>query len=816
MKKHPLATLVTIASAYFAIGVAGFIFMLLANAGPAAVIIYALSVCLTIFVALMAFFGSRRNAFRMSDLQDKFKRKNLLEKKLVSSEDIALNYMPLGMIIYDEAYQIVWANHAAKDFFSNVLIDRKIAVVHEELAKHVETRETRFILDIYDKAYDIYHYPNNRCIYLFEVTERETAKRKLEERKSVLGVMSLDNFNEATSNLDVQDKSNLQGKFLGAIDTWCKNRHIFFVNLRPEKSVIYLTLGQLHELMSEEFQILDTVNEIANQNEVRISLSIGLACYEDEMFDQLGEFAEEALKLAQGRGGDQVVVNIENQPLKFFGGKSNTVEKRTKIIAKINSRAISEFIQKHEKVLIMPHKSTDIDALGASIGLLQMALAQKKDARIVLDFDGIDQTCQKVMNMLSREYVKLMEYFIEPEDALNEITPETLLFVVDHHSPTQSNAPKLLEHTKYLIVIDHHRRIDNLLSDVMLTYMEPYASSSVELVIEMVELYNHEVDIDPFEATIMLAGMMIDTNNFTYRTGVRTFEAAALLKRYGADPFKARLILRESLDHIKTKSNLVNRAKIINNRFAIAMLPPENQTDRVQLARTADELLEIDNIVGAFAIGDIGNDTIAISARSVDKFNVQMIMEQFGGGGHLNNAAAQVENGDVVDIAKKIETILETTFKEELTMKIILVKDVRGKGKRNDIIEVASGYGNYLLSSKQAIDASPANLRALEEEKAKQERLSELELEEAQKMKEEIENSPIKIFVKIGESGKLFGAVSSKQIADEYKREYNIDLDKRKIVLDNNIHSLGVFKVPVKLHKDVTANISLQVLEEEA
>ncbi len=246
------------------------------------------------------------------------------------------------------------------------------------------------------------------------------------------------------------------------------------------------------------------------------------------------------------------------------------------------------------------------------------------------------------------------------------------------------------------------------------------------------------------------------------------------------------------------------------------MLPPENQTDRVQLARTADELLEIDNIVGAFAIGDIGNDTIAISARSVDKFNVQMIMEQFGGGGHLNNAAAQVENGDVVDIAKKIETILETTFKEALTMKIILVKDVRGKGKKNDIIEVASGYGNYLLSSKQAIDASPANLRALEEEKAKQERLSELELEEAQKMKEEIENSPIKIYVKIGESGKLFGAVSSKQIADEYKREYNIDLDKRKIVLDNNIHSLGVFKVPVKLHKDVTANISLQVLEEEA
>ncbi len=813
MRKRSLLFISLLSVVYLGLAIVGFIYVL-KNLEVIFWIIYLVLVLLIGIVSLIAFFGNRRISFRMRDLQEKYRNKNLLERRLQNSEDIALNYLPVGMIIYDDNMQIVWANHAAKEYFSNVLIDRKLTLVHEQLAKNIEKREGKFVLGIYGKDYEVIHYPKNKCVYLFEVTEREATKRRNRDNSGVIGIMSLDNFSEATQNLDFQDKANLQGKFLGAIDTWCKKYHIYFVNLRPEKSVIYFTRSQLDQLMAEEFQILEVINEIANQNEVRVTLSIGIAAYEENL-DQLGVLAEEALKLALARGGDQVVVNLENQPLKFFGGKSNTVEKRTKITARINARAISDYIEDHPKVFIMPHKSTDVDALGASIGVLEMALSQKRDARIVLDFDNIDQTCQKVINMLNREYVKLMEYFIDPDDALDEINHDSLLFVVDHHSPLQSNAPKLIEKTKNLIVIDHHRRVDNLLTDVKLTYMEPYASSSVELVIELVELYSHEVTIDPFEATIMLAGMMIDTNNFTYRTGIRTFEAAAMLKRFGADPFKARLILRESLDHIKTKSNLINQAQIINNSFAIAKLPAESQTDRVQLAKTADELLEIDNIIAAFAIGNIGNETIAISARSIDKFNVSLIMEQFGGGGHLNNAAAQVEKSSVDEIAKTIEKTLETMFKEELTMKVILIKDVKGKGKKGEIVEVASGYGNYLLSSKQAIEASNANIKALEEEKAKLDKAFAQEIEEARKLKTQIEANPLKIYVKIGESGKLFGAVSSKQIADEYKKQHNIDLDKRKILLENNIHSLGVCDVPIRLHKDVSATIHLQVLEEE-
>jgi cyclic-di-AMP phosphodiesterase len=769
----------------------------------------------SIFIGIFSnrLFGKQR-VFKIKLLEDKLRDVNVLQKRLKNSEDVALNYLPVGMLLYDPSFQIIWANNAAKDYFSNLLVDRNVALVHENLAVLIEKKETNFIINVYGKEYDCIHYPKNRAVYLFEVTEREEMKVRYRDHISVIGVISLDNFEEATQNFDFQLKSSIQGKFLGAIATWAKKYNVYLVNIRAEKSLLFMNRLQLEQIMKDEFTLLEKITGVSNETEVRVTISIGVACADSNQ-QEVGELADDALQLALGRGGDQAVVNIENEPLRFFGGKTNTIEKRTKITARINSRIIGDLILKHPKTYIMPHKFTDIDALGAAVGLLHLALVQGKNARIILDFDQIDQTCSKVVNMLNREYIKLMEYFMDPDFALENIEADDLLIVVDHHAPVQSIEPKLFEKTKNIVIVDHHRRMEGVLTDVLLSYIEPYASSSVELVTELIELFNVEIEIDSFEATMMLAGMMIDTNNFTYRTGVRTFEAAALLKRYGADPFKARLILRESLDDIKTKSNLVNQAQIVANHFAITTLSPEIVTERVRLAKTADELLEIDNIVAAFAIGNIGNDQIAISGRSVDKFNVQIIMEQFGGGGHLNNAAAQVLNGSIPDIVAKLETILKTSYKEEINMKVILTKDVKGKGKKGEIIDVATGYGNFLLTTKQALEATSGNLKSLEEEKAKVEKDAKVELDSAKKLKQDIEDHPIKLYVKIGESGKLFGAVSTKQIAEEYKKAHNIDIDKRKIVLEDNIHSLGVYRVPVKMHKDVVATINLQIIEEK-
>lgn len=751
---------------------------------------------------------------RTADLENKIRELTSLNKRKLNSEDIALNYLPVGIVLYDETYNIVFANQQAKDMFSNILVGRQIGVINKELQENVEQRQGKFIVDIYDKKFDVVHYPRNNTLYFFEVTDREEAKQKFFDYTSVVGMFSLDNFNDSTSDLDFQFKSAIQGLLLGAIDTWCKENDIMFVNIRPEKSMLLMNRKQLKKIMEDDFPILNSISEISKNNEVRVTMSIGIASFEGNM-DELGEAADEALKLAIDRGGDQVVVNYKNQPLRIFGGKNNTVEKRSKVTAKVNSRAIEDFFDTYDKVFIIPHIGTDVDAFGASIGLLEMALTKKKDAKIVLDFDNIDQTCQKVVNMLNREYIKLLEYIIDSEDAADEVDYNSLLIVVDHHSPTQSCAPDLIGKTKHIIVIDHHRRMDNLFTDVLLTYIEPYASSSVELVTELIDLFAKNVEIDPFEATIMLTGMMIDTNNFSYRTGSRTFEAAARLNKFGADPFKAKLILRESLDDIKTKSNLVKQVRIIKTHFAMTFSDEENVTDRVQLAKTADELLDIDDIIAAFAVGHIDENTVAISARSVNDFNVSVLMERFGGGGHLNNAAAQVKNTSVHEIVEQIENIIVETFEEDTVMKVILIKDIKGKGKKGDVIEVATGYGNYLLTSNHAISANNANIKALEAEKQKQKLEADKELKNALELKEKIEQSPIKLYVKIGESGKLFGSINTRQIAEELKKSYKISVDKRKIVLEDNIHSLGMYDVKIKLHPDVVATISIQVLEQE-
>lgn len=809
-----LRTQVIIISLTYVVLIAFGILFIRPKLGDQYFLFYLILILLVLVAHLVQYFLSKNKRSRISDLEKRIRELNAMNKYKVNSEDIALNYLPVGIVLYDDAYSITYANSQAKDYFSNVLVGRTLQFISKELSENISRRIGKFILGVYDKKFDIIHYPKNRTIYLFEVTDRELTKDKYQSNIDAIGVLKLDNLNDATQNLDFQDKANIQGLLLGAIDSWCSKQNIYFNNLRPEKTIIFLNKYQLDELMKEKFQIMNTISDISQNNDLRITLSIGIACFEGNA-KELGEASEEALNLAEERGGDQTVVNLKNQPLKFYGGKTNTAEKRSKITAKVNSKALEDFIETSKDVFIMPHSTTDVDALGSAIGVLEMVLAKNKKARIVLDFDNIDQTCHKVINMLNQEYIKLLEYIIDPDEALNEASDESLLVIVDHHSTVQTIEPRLIDRTKHIIVIDHHRRIDNVLSDVLINYVEPYASSSVELVTEMIDLYEEKVTIDPFEATIMLAGMIIDTNNFSYRTGARTFEAAARLKRFGADPFKARLMLRESLDDIRTKTNLVNQARIISNHFAITQLPEDELTDRVQLAKTADELLKIDNIIGSFAIGNIGNDETAISARSIDKFNVSIIMEQFGGGGHLNNAAAQVKDTTIIDVAERIEAIINETYKEETQMKVILIKDVRGKGKKGDIIDVATGYGNYLLTSKHAIAANTANIKALDSEKEKQTIEANKELEKAKKLKAKVEESPIKLYVKTGESGKLFGSINTKQIAEELKKSYSLNVDKRKIELNENIHSLGNYEVKIKLHKEVSAIINLQVLEEE-
>ena len=330
----------------------------------------------------------------------------------------------------------------------------------------------------------------------------------------------------------------------------------------------------------------------------------------------------------------------------------------------------------------------------------------------------------------------------------------------------------------------------------------------------MIDLTTKDVELNNFEATVMLSGIIVDTNNFMYRTGSRTFEASAFLRKYGADTFKVKTILREGLKEIQLKSQLLSLAEVIHHRFSIVIIPEDLEPTRNLLAKVADDLLEIEDIVASFAIGYLEPNIVGISARSLEGFNVQVLMEHFNGGGHLNNAGAQVINVDVKQVRLDLIKILNSAVQEEKPMKVILIKDLRGKGKKGEVIEVAAGYGNYLLTSKTAIEATQENLHSIEMEKAKKEKDEEKLVGKMKELKAKLEKTPVKVYVKLGQGGKFYGKVNTKKIADVYKKEHGIDIDKRKIQLKSPIESLGNYKVDVKLHKRVTAEIEVLIVEE--
>jgi ribosomal protein L9 len=315
----------------------------------------------------------------------------------------------------------------------------------------------------------------------------------------------------------------------------------------------------------------------------------------------------------------------------------------------------------------------------------------------------------------------------------------------------------------------------------------------------------------------MLAGIIVDTNNFTFRTGSRTFDVASQLKEYGADMIKARTFLREDIERRKEIAEIETKAEILFDKYAIVKITEALTMDRVLLAQVADRLLEIDGVSASFAIGQLEENLIGISARSYEGVNVQIIMEEMGGGGHLNGAAAQLSNMSIEDAYKMLYDILE---KEELQegeekMKIILKKEVKGKGKKDDVVEVADGYANFLIGQGKAIAATADNLKKLKEDKEKEAAEAEHQLQVLNKLKDEINNKPINVFIKMGDDGKLFGSVTTKQIAEEFEKAYGIHIDKRKIDIQTEINSLGIYEAEVKLHKDIEAKIEVHVLEKK-
>ncbi len=739
------------------------------------------------------------------------KDKQIRQKKEIESH--ILYYHSIGVLLLEDDDTIIYANKIINDLFGTSLQGKQLQLIHPKLYEGIKLHpETRPVVNINGQQFEVAYVPNRKTVYLSPVTERELLRQRTIDETPFIGYFQFDQIEETLDALDRGERNALLNEMLGTIEKWAEPYHFHVVTLNERITMVMGYRKELKAAMDEEFSFLKALSSIGQEKELILTVSGGIALASIP-FDELSDIANQAMDTAVTRGGDQIVVNEEGETLKYYGGNPQIHEKRTRIAARIHAQKLSRLMDQVEEVYIAPHQHADTDALGASIGVYKMAEAMHKKVKILLDPYDVTESVRKILAMQeSGGLVKNM--FIAPHEAMATTQKEALLILVDHHSEGQLLSTSLIQTFQRYAIIDHHRLLDDALSNAQFMYLEPYASSTSELVVEMLKVFHPSTGLSPLEATIMLSGIIVDTNNFLYRTGSRTYEAAGLLRSYGADSLKINNILRESADIVQLKAKYVASAEVFLGRYSVVTIPNTEFIDRTMLAKIADEQLKISHIEASFTIGRLNDKIIGISARSVDRFNVQAMMEKLGGGGHLNNAATQIEATQVKTVKATLIGALDAFDEEGEKMKVILLKDVKNKGRKDEIIEVAAGYGNYLVSSKLAVPASDDNIDALKAKQAQQKADEIKELADAKALKERIDFRAVKLPVKVGEKGKLFAKVNTKMIADAFKEQHDMTLDKRKIQLTEKIESLGTYKVEIKLHKDVTATFEVVVTQE--
>ncbi|MFC3886317.1 DHH family phosphoesterase [Bacillus songklensis] len=583
---------------------------------------------------------------------------SMLSHRLKKVGKEALMEMPIGIMLFNDEYQIEWTNpFLASCFNEDTLVGRSLYDVAESIIPLIKQEVETEVLTLNERKFKVVIKREERLLYFFDVTEQTEIEKLYEEEKTVLGIIFLDNYDEVTQTLDDQVKSNLNNQVTSMINQWANESGIFIKRTSSERFLVVLNEQILVNLEKSKFSILDEVREKTAKQNIPLTLSIGIGLGAPTL-PELGVLAQSSLDLALGRGGDQVAIKQPNGKVKFYGGKTNPMEKRTRVRARVISHALKELINESGKVIIMGHKYPDMDAVGSAIGILKVAQVNQKEGFIVLDQGQTDSGVQRLLEEI-KKHPDLWSRFITPEEALNIATEDTLLVVVDTHKPSLVIEEKLLNKIENVVVIDHHRRGEDFIDDPLLVYMEPYASSTAELVTELLEYQPKRFKIEMLESTALLAGIIVDTKSFTLRTGSRTFDAASFLRSHGADTVLVQKFLKEDMGQYVKRAQLIKNAEIYKAGIAISKGTEEETFDQVLIAQAADTLLSINGVIASFVISKRKDQLVGISARSLGDINVQVIMEGLQGGGHLTNAATQLQNITLDEAEQRLKQVID-------------------------------------------------------------------------------------------------------------------------------------------------------------
>lgn len=589
------------------------------------IIIYALIVLYTIWI-----YNKRKGEIS-----------SYINELTISMDSAAKNTLinsPFPLIILETDGNVIWRSSKFNKEFANVGINKYIDDITKEIRIDIDNNNVPRVdkeIKIDEKTYHVIgdyvkikqkdKRKTNKymtILYFIDITEEKELLKKYNDSKTCIGIIMIDNYEEIIQRIATEERPQVMARIEKTLYDWAAETEGVMVKTERETFVYVFEEKFLNQMQNEKFSILDKIKEIKTREKLQITLSIAISNEGNTNYEKY-QSANDAMDIALGRGGDQAVIKA-NGKYSFFGGKAQEVEKRTKVKARVVAHALEELIEKSSNVMIMGHMNGDVDSLGSSLGLYRFAKTLNKEAYIVNNTKGL--ALESFIETLEKQEM-YKGVIIDKNQALSKITPETLLIITDTHKRSYVEIPDLLEETENIVIIDHHRKSADFIENAILTFHEAYASSASELVTEIIEYGTNDIVLEQIEAESLYAGIMVDTKNFTFKTGVRTFEAAAYLRKYGIDIIRVKKWFQSDLESYTVIADIVKKAEIINESIGISEYEEKDKNANLICAKAADELLTISNITASFVIGNLG-DKICISGRSIGDINVQIILEK--------------------------------------------------------------------------------------------------------------------------------------------------------------------------------------------